>query len=155
MKGIYILMFKMKAKNAIEVGKMGDFTFEEAFYAYIGSAMSGDYRLKRHLKNIERGEIKNKHWHIDFIIPYCKLIGWFFVECDEKDNEEKMANLLSKSLDYVKNFGASDSRAPSHLFKSKNLKMLKFEIRKVLKSLNMEKFKYSEGYDFVSSGFLF
>jgi Uri superfamily endonuclease len=138
MKGIYVLILRTENEKSINVGKIGLFVFKPAYYAYVGSAMSGIQRLKRHLENLKRVSIENKHWHIDYIIPYCKLIEWVFAECSEPGKEEKLAIYLSKKLDYVKGFGASDSRAPSHLFKNSDLKKLKREIIKALKSVGTE-----------------
>lgn len=145
MKGIYVLIFRIEKERSINVGKIGRFVFKPAYYAYVGSAMSGIQRLKRHLKNLKKGSVKNKHWHIDFIIPFCKSTGWVFAECSEPGKEEKLAIYLSKKLDYVKGFGASDSRAPSHLFKNSDLKKLKREIIKALKSIGTEKLQTSNG----------
>jgi Uri superfamily endonuclease len=141
MKGIYVLVLRIEKEKNIDVGKIGQFTFKPAYYAYVGSAMSGIQRLKRHLGNLKKGSVKNKHWHIDFIIPYCKSIGWFFAECSDSDKEENLAIHLSKKLDYVEGFGASDSRAPSHLFKDTNLNKLKSTVTKALKSIGKEKFQ--------------
>jgi Uri superfamily endonuclease len=135
MKGIYVLILKLDKEMKIDVGKMGKIIFKKSFYAYVGSAMSGIHRLKRHLRNLEKGEVENKHWHIDFLIPYSKTVGWFFAECPDKIKEQELAIYLSKKLDYVEGFGASDSRAPSHLFKEPNLKKLKSEITVALKSI--------------------
>ncbi len=133
MKGIYVLILKIEKKKNITIGKIGQITFEKAYYAYVGSAMSGIHRLRRHLGNLKMKNVKNKHWHIDFIIPYCKFISWFFAECSEPKKEEKLAIFLSKRLDCIEGFGSSDSRAPSHLFKNKNLSKLKREVIKSLK----------------------
>ncbi len=143
MKGIYVLILRIKEEKSINVGKLGQFIFERAYYAYVGSAMSGIHRLKRHLTNLKRKRIENKHWHIDFILPCCQFVEWFFVECSEPGKEERLATYLSKKLDYVECFGASDSRAPSHLFKDIKLKKLKKEISKALKFIGAENFRSS------------
>jgi Uri superfamily endonuclease len=143
MKGIYVLILRIKKEKTINVGKIGQFVFKPAYYAYVGSAMSGMQRLKRHLKNLKKGSVKNKHWHIDFIIPYCKSIGWFFAECSHSAKEENLAILLSEKLDYVEGFGASDSSAPSHLFKDINLNKLKSAVIKALKLIEVENLQSS------------
>ena len=140
-KGIYVLILEMEEEKTIDVGKTGQFTFERAYYAYVGSAMAGIHRLKRHLRKLNSRSIKNKHWHIDFLIPYCKLIGYFFLECSEVSIEENLAISLSKNLNYVKGFGASDSRAPSHLFKDLEFEKLIRKIRDALKFIGMENFQ--------------
>ena len=138
MKGIYVLILKIDKEVKTDIGKMGKITFTEAFYAYVGSAMSGIHRLKRHLKNLERKNVKNKHWHIDFIIPYCKPVACFFAECCDKRKEWELANYLSKNFDYIEGFGASDSFAPSHLFRTTNLKNLKENIVEAFDFIEVE-----------------
>jgi Uri superfamily endonuclease len=140
-KGIYVLILKIEKEESINVGKFGNFIFEKAYYAYVGSAMTGIHRLKRHLKNLKKRDVKNKYWHIDFIIPYCKFIGYFFAECSDRCIEENLAISLSKNLNYVKGFGASDSRAPSHLFKNLKLRKLKSEVIKALEITRVRNFK--------------
>jgi len=143
MKGIYVLMLRIEKEKSISVGKMGRFIFKPVYYAYVGSAMAGSKRLKRHLENLKKGSVKNKHWHIDFILPYCNSIGWVFAECSDPGKEEKLAIYLSKKLNYVEGFGASDSRAPSHLFKDINLNKLKSTVIKALKSIGAENLQSS------------
>ena len=138
MKGIYVLILKIDKEVKTDVGKMGKITFKKAFYAYVGSAMSGIHRLKRHLKNLERKNVKNKHWHIDFIIPYCKPVACFFAECYDKRKEQVLANYLSKNFDYIEGFGSSDSPAPSHLFKTPDLEKLKDNIVKAFDFIEVE-----------------
>jgi Uri superfamily endonuclease len=144
MKGIYVLIIKMEEEKNINIGKIGQFIFEPAYYAYVGSAMTGIHRLNRHLRNLKGRDVINKHWHIDFIIPYCKPVGWFFAECSNPNKEENLATFLSKKLDYVKGFGASDSRAPSHLFKCSILGELRSKIVRGLKTLEIINFKFGE-----------
>jgi Uri superfamily endonuclease len=143
-KGIYILVLFMGKEKFLNVGKIGKLKFEKAYYAYVGSAMAGFHRLERHLNNLKLRNVENKHWHIDFIISHCKFIGWFFAESFDSKEEEKLANLLAKKLEYVKDFGSSDSRAPSHLFKDGNLEHLKGYIEKALKSLNIVNVHYRQ-----------
>jgi len=144
MKGIYILILKIDKEIKTDVGKMGKITFKKSFYAYVGSAMSGIHRLKRHLENLKEGSVKNKHWHIDFIIPYCKPVGWVFAECSDSDKEKELAIYLSKNFDYIKGFGSSDSPAPSHLFKTPNIEKLKANIIKALDSIELENFRINQ-----------
>ena len=134
----------MEKEKILNVGKIGELKFERAYYAYVGSALAGIHRLERHLRNLKLKNVENKHWHIDFIISHCKFIGWFFAESFEPGKEEAVANSLSKKLKYVKGFGSSDSRAPSHLFKDSNLEHLKDCIEKALRSLNIENVQYCQ-----------
>ncbi|MEJ2568001.1 MAG: GIY-YIG nuclease family protein [candidate division WOR-3 bacterium] len=142
MKGIYVLILKIDKEIKTDVGKLGKITFKKAFYAYVGSAMSGIHRLERHLKNLEKMKVENKHWHIDFLIPYCKRVGWIFAECYDKIKEQELAIYLSKNFDYIKGFGSSDSLAPSHLFITPDIKKLKICMIKALDFINAENFEF-------------
>jgi Uri superfamily endonuclease len=52
MKGTYILLIKLLKNQAIAIGKLGNLTFENGYYAYIGSALNGlENRIDRHLKS--------------------------------------------------------------------------------------------------------
>ena len=143
MKGIYILILHLPSCKELKIGKLGRLSFESGYYAYVGSALFGEHRLMRHIKNLQKGKVLNPHWHIDYLISHCEKVGWFFAECHDPKKEGEVANALSKKLSYIDNFGSSDSNAPSHLFKSKKLKKLEEEIQKVWGSVGLAKI-YSE-----------
>ena len=146
MKGIYVLIFKIDKEIEIDVGKLGKITFKKSFYAYVGSAMSGIHRLKRHLDKLEKRKVENRHWHIDFLIPHCKNVGWVFAECTDRTKEQELAIYLSKNFDYIEGFGSSDSTAPSHLFKTPNNKKLQECIIKALDFIKVKNFQENKIY---------
>ncbi len=137
MKGIYVLIFLISSKKLIEVGKLGARLFRAGFYAYVGSAFSGIQRLNRHLNNIRRGKVDNPHWHIDCIVPHAEIVEWLFASCSCRKKEEELATTIAKDLSYIPGFGSSDTNAPSHLFFSGSLEMLKEEVEKKFKLLGL------------------
>ncbi len=107
-KGIYVLIFEIPSCE-IEVGKLGKLKFEGK-YAYIGSNQGGG-RIKRHLK---KGKIQK--WHIDYLTNKSRIKHIATMPLT-KDFEEKLAKLLVKKFEVIKNFGSSDCRDSGHLFK--------------------------------------
>jgi len=55
---------RLNRKQMIKVGALGEKCFDEGYYAYIGSALSGlKGRINHHLKTG-----KKLHWHIDYLL---------------------------------------------------------------------------------------
>lgn len=106
----YLLILQVKNSFKIKVGSLGWINFEKGFYTYVGSAKRGiESRLRRHLKSQ-----KTKRWHIDYLVEKASIISIWVSFLEEKELVKK----ISRHLDfYTKGFGASDSLAPSHLFK--------------------------------------
>ena len=110
-RGVYILVLELNEKKRLKIGRLGDFDFPKGFYFYVGSAKGGfKKRISRYLK-----PIKKKRWHIDYIIPHMKLIAILTIE--GYYDEDRLSEILRKKLKpFVRGFGASDSRASTHLF---------------------------------------
>ena len=130
--GIYLLILKLPEEKTILIGKRGKICFKKGFYLYIGSAQRGLWtRINRHLR-------KNKtlYWHIDYLLKeaYIKEILWAPLK---KDMECKIATSLSNDLIFIDHFGSSDCKCRSHLFYSKDLKILKDTLSKVIKELKI------------------
>ncbi len=69
-KGFYQLILYKDKESKIKIGKKGDANFPEGYYIYTGSALNGlEGRIKRHLR-----KHKEKFWHIDYLLPYCKIL---------------------------------------------------------------------------------
>ncbi len=123
--GIYILLLHLDNKKRIKVGKLGVINFEKGYYVYVGSAQKNlEKRIQRHLSNE-----KKLRWHIDYLLKHAKIIK-IFIKKAKKDEEAKTAFELSEKFSYVKNFGSSDSKAPSHLFFINNLKLFEKIVKK-------------------------
>ncbi|NLI56472.1 GIY-YIG nuclease family protein [bacterium] len=119
MKGIYILLIKIDKNIEIEIGSLGKINFDKGIYSYIGSAQNN---LE---KRIQRHKIKNKklRWHIDYLLKnkYVKILKIYYKKAG-REEECKIAKMLSKTEIPISKFGCSDCDCKSHLFKIKNLK---------------------------------
>ena len=114
-RGTYTLLLYLRSPKRIKVGSLGWIDFSEGYYAYTGSAMNNlRARVNRHM-------IKDKtpHWHIDYLIPYARIMRvlMFF---SNKRAECKVVQKISQlpgAMFSVKGFGSSDCTAgcPSHL----------------------------------------
>ncbi len=111
-KGIYLLLIFKDKEEGIRVGALGKIKFYKGYYVYIGSAQRNlRKRVERHLR-----KEKKMKWHIDYLLSHSKIMD-IFAKNYPKSYEEKIAIKLGEKYPYIPNFGSSDSRAPSHLFK--------------------------------------
>ena len=110
-KGTYTLLLWLAIPRCIRVGRLGVFEFPKGYYTYTGSAKRGlKARLHRHLHGAE-----TKHWHIDYLRPYVRVLGW---QCYAQNTlpECRLNGLLAEwGKVIVARFGSSDCRCPSHL----------------------------------------
>ena len=96
-KGLYQLVFYKDKTNLIQIGKKGEYIFPRGYYIYTGSAMNNlQRRIKRHRRNG-----KKKFWHIDYLLPYCKILKVLTYNQTLKKNETECQ--LNKRL--LKNKG--------------------------------------------------
>ena len=111
--GAYQIIFSLKSTKRIKIGRMGEFIFPKGFYIYTGSAMKNlRQRIERHKR-----KSKNKHWHIDFLLPFSKIseIKLF------PSNKREECKINSETLKIngaeivVQGFGSSDCHCPAHL----------------------------------------
>jgi Uri superfamily endonuclease len=111
-KGSYILVLGLPEKRKISTGSLGAIDFKAGNYAYVGSALGGlESRLNRHLRSNKR-----LHWHIDYLLQEADICSIVICRTDER-NECDIARALGSRFESVKNFGSSDCRCPSHLFR--------------------------------------
>ena len=121
MRGIYILILKLNKNIKLEVGRLGGINFTKGLYAYVGSAMNGiENRVKRHFS-----DNKKIYWHIDYLLKNksIKIKAVLYKKANKKE-ECKIAKKLNKAGVLIPNFGSSDCKCKSHLFKIKNLKII-------------------------------
>ncbi|MCX9083835.1 MAG: GIY-YIG nuclease family protein [Candidatus Methanoperedens sp.] len=116
MKGIYILILRMKESKDIRVGKLGMLHFKRGYYSYVGSAQGsgGDKRIRRHF-DVAYGKNTTRRWHIDYFLPQSELVCAVFSPTDE-DLECVIARNVSKYSEPLQGFGCSDCHCASHLF---------------------------------------
>ena len=130
-KGIYVLLILNTKENTIRIGSLGDITFESSSYhIYVGSAQGPGglrTRLQRHFR-----KDKKIHWHIDYFLmsDSSSITGVGVLETEEKIECEMAQRIqVSYGIDElipVENFGSSDCKCKSHLFKMKDNHTLRF-----------------------------
>ena len=117
--GAYVLRLKVHWETVIEVGSMGELTFNPGIYLYCGSALGPGglaARIAHHAKFV-----KSPRWHIDYLTFAAYLYEVWYVESEEK-LEHKWAGVFSE-IEWVEDgplgFGVSDCRCATHLFHTK------------------------------------
>jgi len=136
MKGIYVLLIRLRDDTKIDVGKLGTIEFSAGFYAYVGSALNGlEGRIKRHLRMD-----KKKHWHIDYLLEVASVEEVMYAETEERVECEMADNLVN--FETVNKFGSSDCRCKSHLFFSADLEVLKAAVQNGMQKCNLDARSY-------------
>lgn len=116
MRGIYTLCVALPAERTIRVGALGERTFEEGVYCYVGSAQNSvESRLQRHLS----GQGKT-HWHIDHLRAHAEPVGWQVLQGNNA-SECVLAQFLAQNHVGVDGFGCSDCGCQAHLFRLETL----------------------------------
>lgn len=111
MKGIYFLLLKLEKDQGIDIGSLGELSFRDGYYVYIGSAQNGiKARVRRHLR-----EEKKKHWHIDYLLDNAEICRIYYVKSDDKKAECRAASFMEAKCDAIDGFGSSDCSCRSHL----------------------------------------
>lgn len=112
-KGTYTLLIRIEEPKTIKVGALGDVCFEDALYAYTGSAFGtgGLSRIDRHAR-VASGENDARHWHIDYLLG-CSESKLFGAYTTPDDAEDEIARSIEGEP--IEDFGASDSSCNSHL----------------------------------------
>jgi Uri superfamily endonuclease len=112
--GCYILNIRLSSSRDIRVGRLGEFSFDQGWYYYVGSARGGlARRLARYIR-----ESRGVRWHIDFLLRFAKLEGiWYLLK--EKEAECEVSRLLrTKAEAGPKGFGSSDCGCRTHLYRT-------------------------------------
>jgi len=110
-KGSYLIVCQLPAARTTGIGKLGDLSFEEGIYTYVGSAMGGlGARLKRHLRKQKR-----KRWHIDYFLEIAQIVDLVPIESPTRC-ECDIATNLAGHFRPIHGFGSSDCRCTGHLF---------------------------------------
>lgn len=117
--GVYVILFRLRDRAAVDIGSLGMVELEEGLYAYVGSARGAGGlrgRIARHLKRE-----KKTRWHIDYVTALSGFEPVYIVYAVTSDDaEESLAlSLATKGIlkPAVPRFGASDKRSASHLFR--------------------------------------
>ena len=119
LKGNYILLIHLSESKKINVGKLGEIDFQKGYYVYVGSAFNGiNQRINRHLNNS-----KKIHWHIDYFLRHAVIKQAYYKTSVSRD-ECKIANVFKQSCEVVNDFGCSDCKCSSHLFRGSEEKLI-------------------------------
>jgi len=109
-----VLHIIMKKDAKIRIGKLGTIMFKKGTYYYAGSAQNSiEGRIKHHLNN------KNKlHWHIDYLLnnPNAEIKSIHSLKTNNKADECRTAEELSKTMNKISGFGCTDCKCESHLY---------------------------------------
>ncbi|MDR1786079.1 MAG: DNA/RNA nuclease SfsA [Spirochaetaceae bacterium] len=115
-RGSYLVIFRFDEDQRIQVGALGEVDFPRGWYAYAGSAQKNlSQRLARHLRRTR----KNKHWHVDYLIPFSTGKITALPVMTARNEECRLAAMCrdngGKTLWPGKRIGASDCSCASHL----------------------------------------
>ena len=122
LKGIYVLIIQIEQAFSCGIGALGELTFPEGVYAYVGSAQNNlELRVKRH----QRKE-KRLFWHIDYLLinKGAKVTAVYYASA-KKEEECGISRIIEASGALpIKGFGCSDCSCKSHLFRAQNFEFL-------------------------------
>lgn len=108
--GVYTLLVRLPA-GPVPIGSLGLCPLTGGYYGYVGSALAGlRRRLLRHLTPPRR-----PWWHIDHLLAVGNLYAIVWAETSQRQ-ECQLAGQLAGCMPWLKGFGSSDCRCPSHLF---------------------------------------
>lgn len=119
--GIYFLLIRNNKGHSLKI-KNKDYFFPRGFYVYVGSAQKNlCQRIERH-----RRKEKKKRWHIDYLLEFAKIIEVKIITNQQKAKEQFYAEKWIEVADFipVPKFGASDSKAKTHLIGFKTKKQI-------------------------------
>lgn len=114
--GTYLLLLRLEKDIEIEIGRLGSLFFLRGYYLYVGSAR-GPGGLRARLAH-HRQKAKHPRWHIDYLRGHANLIEIWAVESNERLEclwAQQLAQLSPAQP--IREFGSSDCRCPSHLFR--------------------------------------
>jgi Uri superfamily endonuclease len=112
MRGVYAVFLELEEDSVIEIGALGEISFQKGVYVYIGSAMNSlEARVSRHFSSD-----KSNHWHIDYFTGEAEAFA-FAAFSTGSYWECILAETVEKSCEPVQDFGSSDCSCDSHLFR--------------------------------------
>jgi len=117
-EGVYVLIISVNKDIGISVGALGIVNFRKGMY---GSAQKNlEKRLIWHLR-----KIKAKFWHIDYLLDNdaVKVLKVFYKRAGRLE-ECEIAKKLGERGTPIKDFGSSDCKCTSPLFKLRGCQFL-------------------------------
>lgn len=114
--GTYILLLHNKARQTLEIGRLGEFQFKRGYYLYVGSAFGPgglSSRVGRHL-----AVNKKLRWHIDYLTTQFATREVWYSTSDQRLECQWSRNLshMTGGENPIKGLGSSDCSCYSHLF---------------------------------------
>jgi Uri superfamily endonuclease len=110
------LLLRLDATQPIVVGALGELTFPQGWYLYVGSAQGPGGLRARLARHRRRGD-KRLHWHIDYVRAVAALVEvWTHAGERQECAWAAAAAVLPGANVVAPRFGASDCRCPAHLF---------------------------------------
>jgi Uri superfamily endonuclease len=112
-KGLYLLVLRLKKSEHLSVGRLPKTTFLPGIYLYVGRSKKGlAGRIRRHLR-----KEKKLFWHIDYFLQKAEIddVWWKANNFDECQVANHITTHLEESSIPLKKFGSSDCRCPGHL----------------------------------------
>jgi Uri superfamily endonuclease len=128
LKGIYVLVISVSNDAKIDVGALGRLNFEKGLYAYVGSAQAHlEKRIERH-----RRKTKRRFWHVDYLLDSAdvKIVKSFYKKTGKLEECRIASKICQKSIP-IRNFGSSDCKCKSHLFKVEKYRFLRGFMREI------------------------
>ena len=121
LKGIYVLIIRIDKTIKTRISSLGNLTFIQGLYAYVGSAQNNlELRVARH-----RRKEKRLFWHIDYLLNNeAAEVTAVYYKPGCKTEECKIASLLEANAQPIAGFGCSDCHCSSHLFRAQNFDFL-------------------------------
>jgi Uri superfamily endonuclease len=114
--GSYALVGKLYQAAALQVGRLGSFSFPPGIWVYFGSAW-GPGGLRARIRH-HASKQTNPHWHIDWLRPHLRMVDVLYAEgvrCECAWSQHLCTHRFASVP--VPGFGASDchSGCPAHL----------------------------------------
>jgi len=127
MKGTYCLLIEVSKDSSIIIGKLGEIEFKKGIYLYVGSALNNlEKRVERYLN-----KRKKKFWHIDYLLGNKNVDVKKVYRKKSKKEECSIAREIAKYGEAIKNFGCSDCKCISHLFRINDYNSLMSKLEKL------------------------
>jgi len=135
-RGSYLLILNLKRKQKIDVGRLGEVSFEKGFYIYVGSAMTNlTKRIERH-----RHIRKQHHWHIDELRAVAEFHSILAIRSSTR-LECQIAKDLSEIAEWaVPGFGCTDCSCEAHLFGVSSNPLHSENFQKLLQYFRMDRY---------------
>ena len=143
MKGVYVLIIKVKQLTEVQIRSLGVVDFAPGTWVYVGSAMgAGSTSLENRLVRHFRKE-KTIHWHIDHLLEKDTEIVKAIWSQSMKHLECEVAHSLSLNNAFEsgpKGFGASDCKSGciAHIFVHQDTKLVDDVLTSIFVGLGLQ-----------------